>query len=218
MRNILTAISSSADLYSLYKEKSELSEETDNLFQIIKEQTHRGAQLISNVQKLSKIEESKITITKTDINLILNDAIEFILSSYSKLDIKINISAKKAKYYAQANELLLDAFENILINSIKHNDNPAIKIQIEISKEKKQKKNYLKIEFIDNGRGIPDARKETIFQRVSNQQRATSGMGLGLSLVKFIIDSYNGDILVKDRVRGNYSKGSNFIVLIPEAD
>jgi len=42
-------------------------------------------------------------------------------------------------------------------------------------------------------------------------------MGLGLSLVKFIIDSYNGDILVKNKVRGNYTKGSNFIIFIPEA-
>ena len=68
-----------------------------------------------------------------------------------------------------------------------------------------------------NARGIPDARKETIFQRVSNQERTTSGMGLGLSLVKFIIDSYNGDILGKDRIIGHYKKGSNYIVLIPEA-
>jgi len=110
-----------------------------------------------------------------------------------------------------------------LYNIIFYNrrDNPTAEIEIKISKEEKKeegkKRKYLKIEFIDNGRGIPDARKETIFQRVSNQQRSTSGMGLGLSLVKFIIDSYNGDILVKDKVRGNYTKGSNFIVFVPEA-
>ena len=42
-------------------------------------------------------------------------------------------------------------------------------------------------------------------------------MGLGLSLVKKIIDSYSGKICVKDRIKGDYTKGSNFIVLIPRA-
>ena len=42
-------------------------------------------------------------------------------------------------------------------------------------------------------------------------------MGLGLSLVKKIIESYHGQIWVEDRFEGDYSKGSNFIVLIPEA-
>ena len=215
MKNILAGISGSAELCSFYKDKPDKLNEIDKLLDIIREQTSRGSHLISNVQKLSKIEESEIPIEKTDVNLILNDAIAFILSSYQNKEIKINISGNEPNCYAQANELLLDVFENILINSVKHNDNPTVEIQIKISKEKKKK--YLKMDFIDNGRGIPDVRKETIFQRASDKDRSVSGMGLGLSLVKFIIDSYNGDLLVKNRIRGDYTKGSNFIIFIPEA-
>ena len=40
-------------------------------------------------------------------------------------------------------------------------------------------------------------------------------MGLGLSLVKKIIDLYHGDIWVEDRVKGDYKQGSKFVVLIP---
>ena len=43
-------------------------------------------------------------------------------------------------------------------------------------------------------------------------------MGVGLSLVKKIIKKYNGKIWVEDKVKGDYTKGSNFIILIPEAD
>ena len=134
MKNILTAISGSAELYSFYKDRSDKLKEVDNLFDMIREQTHRGAKLISNVQKLSKIEESRIAIENTDVNKVLNDAIEFILSSYKNREINIKKkkrkkeNTKEAKYYVLANELLLDLFENILINSVKHNDNPTVEI------------------------------------------------------------------------------------------
>jgi signal transduction histidine kinase len=42
-----------------------------------------------------------------------------------------------------------------------------------------------------------------------------TGMGLGLSLVKSAIDSYGGEVSVKNRVKGDYSQGSNFIILLP---
>ena len=41
-------------------------------------------------------------------------------------------------------------------------------------------------------------------------------MGLGLSLVYKIVHSFNGKIWVEDRVEGDYTKGSKFIILIPE--
>ena len=41
-------------------------------------------------------------------------------------------------------------------------------------------------------------------------------MGIGLTLVKKAIETYNGQIWVEDRIAGDYSKGSNFIILIPE--
>ncbi len=40
-------------------------------------------------------------------------------------------------------------------------------------------------------------------------------MGIGLTLVKKIIDNYNGEIWVEDRIPGDYSKGSKFCFLIP---
>jgi len=103
-----------------------------------------------------------------------------------------------------------------LFNAIKHNNEPIPEILIKISKLQKDERNYIRIEFIDNGRGIEGNRKKSIFKRGFNDDRSTSGMGLGLSLVKKIIESYDGDIWVEDKVEGDYTKGSKFIVLIPE--
>lgn len=72
------------------------------------------------------------------------------------------------------------------------------------------------MEFIDNGIGVPEDRKEIMFKRGNRELKGSKGMGIGLSLVKKIIKGYNGKIWVEDKVKGDYSQGSNFILLIPE--
>ncbi len=47
-------------------------------------------------------------------------------------------------------------------------------------------------------------------------RNSVNGMGLGLSLVNHIIMKYNGYIWAENNVKDDYSKGSNFILLIPE--
>ncbi|MFX1500970.1 MAG: histidine kinase, partial [Promethearchaeota archaeon] len=59
--------------------------------------------------------------------------------------------------------------------------------------------------------------KQLIFSREYKKEGTPSSIGLGLLLVKKILDSYKGKIRVKDRVKGDFSKGSNFILTIPEA-
>ena len=71
------------------------------------------------------------------------------------------------------------------------------------------------MEFKDNAVGISNSRKISIFERGTIKSQKSKGMGLGLSLVKKIIDIYQGDIWVEDRVKGDYKQGSNFVVLIP---
>ena len=117
----------------------------------------------------------------------------------------------------QANNLITEVFENILINGITHNRNTRVEINIKISKMHQKGINYIQMEFIDNGLGISDDQKKFIFQKNTDGYESGRGMGLGLSLVKKIIDSYNGIILVENRVKDEYSHGSNFIILIPEA-
>ena len=70
------------------------------------------------------------------------------------------------------------------------------------------------MEFLDNGLGIHGKMKEIIFLRADNTLR---GMGLGLSLVKKIIGKFDGKIWVEDKVDGDYTKGSNFIVVVKAA-
>ena len=103
-----------------------------------------------------------------------------------------------------------------MVNSIRHNQHDNVEIIIKISKLEENGINYYKMEFIDNGIGIQDNRKKEIFFRGPSERMKRYGTGLGLSLVNKIIETYKGKIWVEDRVKGDYSKGSNFIILIPE--
>jgi signal transduction histidine kinase len=56
--------------------------------------------------------------------------------------------------------------------------------------------------------------KKTIFQRVKEIDQKSKGMGIGLSLVNAIINGYNGNIWVENRVKNDYTQGSKFIILL----
>ena len=217
MNNIFQNILSSAELYSMYRKDGRNGKDLDNLMNIIRDQGFRGINLVSNVQKLAKLDGSEIRLRKMNITKILKDAIVFIQRSFQERKIIFSIDAPNNTIWAKANELLLDLFENILINAVKYNDNPYVEINIKTSREFNQEITYLKIEINDNGIGISDNRKKTIFKRGYNRVKYSKGMGFGLSLVKKIIDNYNGKIWVEDKVPGDYSQGCNFIILIPEA-
>ena len=215
INNIFQNISSSAELISILKAKSSL-DQLDELFQIIDNQIDRGVKLINNVHKLSKVEESETNLKKVNLYKSLDEALVFAdrSSRGKKLDIKINKTSEEIT--VMANEFLLDVFENILHNAIKYNKNETIEIQINIFEEENNNKKFIKLEFMDNGIGIFDENKESIFQRGHSKDKKARGMGIGLSLVKKIIKSYNGKIWVENRIKDDYEQGSNFVILIPE--
>lgn len=217
INNIFSNIKLASELCSPYLNDPTKLDKLKELHQVIEEQIIRGDKLIKNVRKLTMLEDSKFPLKRENLNQILSNSIEYICNSFPNREISVNKEIANKKFFVNANEFLLDVFENILINSIKHNENPQVEIDIAVFKTEIENQKYLKIQFKDNGKGISDKRKQIIFQRQKEVKKGEGGMGLGLSLVKKIIDSYNGKIWVEDRVRGVYRKGSNFIILIPEA-
>ncbi|UCC20854.1 MAG: PAS domain-containing sensor histidine kinase [Promethearchaeota archaeon] len=218
INNILQIISSSSELISYHLGDSEKSKVIDEISKIIKKQVERGAKLVSSVHTLSRLEEEEINAQPTEICKLMEKAIDFVKKSHNDRTIDINIDCVDQHICVNANELLQDVFENILLNSVKHNENSEVEIKITVSKKQVNAKYYNKIEFSDNGIGVQDERKKIIFKRDTGEIRGSKGMGLGLSLVKKIITSFNGKVWVEDRLKGDYSKGSNFIIVLPELE
>jgi signal transduction histidine kinase len=148
---------------------------------------------------------------------VLRNSISYIKSAYQDRNIEIKYDCFSKRIFAQANELLQDVFDNILTNALKYNDNAKIDIFIKISRVQEQGLNYIQLDFIDNGIGITDERKKLVFERGHRESKGKKGMGLGLSLVKKIITSYKGKIWIENKIKEDYTKGSNFILLIPES-
>jgi signal transduction histidine kinase len=116
-----------------------------------------------------------------------------------------------------AGPFLKEVFENLLTNAVQHNNSENSWVKVKISEYNRENKDYLKLDFIDNGRGIPNNIKDKIFSQGFKGQQTTNGMGIGLSLVKTILEAYNGNIWVKNRVEGNYKEGSIFSIILPKA-
>jgi len=216
MGNILQGILSVAQLCKFQMMNPDVNNDIVDIIGVIENQIIRGSKLISNVRKLSQLEESTTPIQSKEIHSLLKTSINNLKNGYPTHNISTKIHSSYKKVYVQANELLLDVCENVLINAVKHNENLGVEIAIKISKKKENQISYIKIEFIDNGIGIEDSRKDSIFTRASPENNYIGGMGIGLSLVKRILDRYKGQIRVEDSVRGDHTKGSNFIILIPE--
>ena len=108
-------------LYSNIPEKLQDFVEVANL---IKEQISRGSKLISNIEKLSELEEFEKPLYSIDINSVLSDIIDSIKKDYFYKKIYINFHSLEKSFQVKANELILDVFENMLINAIKPNPIP----------------------------------------------------------------------------------------------
>jgi len=215
MSNVVQNIRMSSDISFENLNKFDKSKIAETL-EIIKEQSIRGANLITKVRRLSKLEESKSKLEQVNVITILNDTIRYIKKTFQNKTLNIVIDVQENDYTINANEFLTDIFANILINAINYNDYSSIEIQIIVTEEcGVDNKKYLIIEFKDHGIGISDARKEIIFLKGFESEKRTRGMGLGLSLVKQIVELYQGEIKVENRVLDDYTKGSNFILKLP---
>ncbi|MFX0047967.1 MAG: PAS domain S-box protein [Candidatus Hermodarchaeota archaeon] len=214
--NILNNINASVQLMKIWKDDYYLSTKEKEMLEIVKQQLERGASLVSNVRKLSEIEDGETAEKTLNVNELISKAIENIRSRFHEREVEINFKPFQQNINVKGGELLIDAFENLLINGIIHNESEKIMLWVNLSIINQEGKNFAKIEFKDNGLGIIDSRKESIFKRNYKRDRSTGGMGIGLSLVKTIINNYGGQVMIENRIATDYSQGSNFIILLKE--
>jgi PAS domain S-box-containing protein len=172
--------------------------------------------LINNVRTLKKLRDTEPKIEKTDIFDCYTDAVDTLIHQFPNENIEIAHNLMPGKYLVMANAFLKDVFINILNNSVKFDRKTTHRIELKAKSRKLDGNSYIQVSITDYGPGIEDPIKERLFDRSRRQKSlATSGSGLGLSVVREIIDRYGGRIRVEDRVANDHSKGTKIIFCIP---
>ena len=107
------------------------------------------------------------------------------------------------------NELLDAVFRNLVQNAVVHNDKETPEIQLSATVDDET----LTVAVSDNGPGVPDDQKEEIFGK-GEKGLDSPGTGIGLYLVRTLVDRYGGDVWVED----NDPEGSVFMIELPKVD
>jgi len=110
--------------------------------------------------------------------------------------------------------LLYDVFSNIVDNSIRYSSGP-VDINISLSIVEMDDKKFSRVSIEDNGPGIKPDLKKRIFNRMHYEGGIMRGKGLGLYLVKTLVEYFHGNISVEDRIPGDHTKGARFVVTLP---
>jgi signal transduction histidine kinase/FixJ family two-component response regulator len=179
-----------------------------------KEKTHSLISLISDLLDLSRIEEGLICKEPQPVQLedLLADIVNF-LKARAEAKHQSLVLAKPDNPLPplQADPLALESiFGNLISNAINYTqDGGAIEVRVE------QAGINLQVKVIDNGFGIEEKHLENIFKRFyrvkNDQTRFITGTGLGLPIVKQLLDASGGMI----DVESSPGVGTTFTVLIP---
>lgn len=214
LKTPLAAIKSTYELMENGKLSSDERKELETLmgFQIAALE-----KLILSLVNISRLESGMIDIKLTEGNLF-DSVLEAVNGIWLKADEK-NISIDfddcgedKLPTIMCDKKWLSEAFVNILDNAVKYSDE-NMNISIHIMKLNAM----VRIEFKDQGSGISDEEKHSIFKRFyrGNNSSSVEGSGVGLYLARRIISEHNGTIMVKDNVVDGKKKGSIFVVHLP---
>jgi len=214
IRNPLASLKSASELLDKTTEKNE----SEKLLKIINHDAERIERLITDYSQMLKDEASLSREKMSKVNLI--DIIKSVVEDF-KLDlinqnkkIEINIldkiSTKKGYYIFGIGSRLEQVIANLLDNSISFSQNNQ---KIEISLE--ETSNNVLLSIKDEGPGFSEASTQKIFKRFYSNRPKSFGKhsGLGLNIVKNIVELHKGTIAASNRINSN---GAKVEVLLPK--
>lgn len=191
--------------YAALLQNAKISEERKNEYlQVLVMQSKKLSDLISNILKLNKLENQKIVpeMTKFDLAELLRVCILQFEPLIEKKNLKLMCDIDDLTV-SNSSTLLEIVFNNLISNAIKFT-NKGGKIAISLKKDK----NFAVIKVKDTGCGISNEVGQHIFDKFyqGDTSRSGEGNGLGLALVKRVIDLVGGEISVESKV----GKGTTF--------
>lgn len=156
--------------------------------------------LVNDILKVYKIEENQVVLEDMVFNLqdeltIIKDSLHFLAIKNSN-QIDINVDVNIPEILVGDKIRLSQIFINLMSNSLKFTNKGKIKVKADLV-EKIGTKCYLKFQVIDNGIGIAKQDQEKVFEKfvqVYRKEDDYQGTGLGLTIVKKLVELFKGTI------------------------
>jgi len=207
LRNYHTVIQSSLDLLTLAQDASEVVYEVTEQIQLALD---RASRLITNVRSLELAKSLQPEdFVSTDLVANIYEAWDHIEDTDDE-KVEFQVNRKAGECLVKANELLLEIFINLFRNSLQHSDDIK-RVHVDIQPIDIQDVQYWEVRVTDWSKGISPEQKPKLFTRYLE---GAKGFGLGLSVVKSLIDAFNGTISVENRVADDYTHGTVFIITL----
>jgi len=219
IKSPLASVQTYLDLV-LQKFTGPISEEVEDKLQKARNRSDEAIHIINDVLNITRL-RLKTSFVKEDVNI--SDLLDKIIikkkiqGDYSKIGINFyDLRSNKCGIMGDKNLLEL-AFSNLIGNAIKYSN---IGSTIEVVIEDGREENGISVEVCDNGIGIPEKDKNKIFgefYRASNvKEKNYDGTGLGLSVVKLIVEHHGGEITFESpsRLANEIGAGTCFKVFL----
>lgn len=209
---IKTPINSIQGFAKLLEDDNLTKEEKEEYIEIILEESDRLLNLSTSILELSKLQHQEKITKRDEINLTeqIQKAITLLEPKWKEKQLTISFSPSNSYFYGDEN-LIYQVWINLIDNAIKFSkENGNIDISIEESKDE------IIVKIKDNGIGMKKGEIKKIFTRFYQVDTSHSGKGsgLGLSIVKRIIDLSSGTV----EVESEKGIGTTMIVRLPKSN
>ncbi|WP_229677432.1 sensor histidine kinase [Psychrobacillus lasiicapitis] len=199
--------------YSNVAMRKEISgEEREQYLAIIVEESERMKELVKNLLDLAKMDENTFTVSKENFGAqtFFENIIKLVGPSFEMKNIKLSFVCED-NFQIHADSLRL---EQIVLNLLDNAWKKYSKENTEVTLVVHKKETKTIISVIDFGIGIPTDEIEFIFEKLyrveKSRSRSLGGSGIGLAVVKELVEAHGGSIEVKS----TFGKGSTFTIII----
>ena len=187
------------------------------------QECRRLSGLIDNILDFSRIDDGRkqFEFSATNVELLTSETVKMIEPYARERKVSLTLSAAGTSSLKSLTPILdglaiRQALLNLIDNAIKHSpEGNTVTVSVEWADSDNGEKSSVLIAVEDNGVGIPPEEHGKIFERFyrrgSELNRETQGVGIGLTIVKHIVESHGGRVLVRSAV----GKGSRFTMELP---
>lgn len=175
-----------------------------NYTQVLDQTAHSMMDLITGVTDYSKVAFQDVAEEEVDLSQVVAEVRRL---AHCPAGFQLNVSEHLPKIMANKTKIL-QVFLNLVNNAVKYNDKPVGQIAIQAQANE----NVCLVSVCDNGPGIPEKLRHKVFELFHSGEPGKNGsQGIGLAVVKKIIEDHGGTIAIKDSPLG----GANFIFTWP---